>query len=264
MIPKKIHYIWIGNQSKPESIIKCIDSWKKHLPDYQFFEWGNEILQEIDNPYVTEAINAKKWAFVSDYIRLYVLKKHGGIYLDTDVVITQSFDTFLSLDFFIGYEPYESYVIPMTAVIGASKDNPIIGELLDEYSYLNFITASGEYDLTPNTQRFSKYFQSTYKLNFEKNGDVITKINDLSYIYPTNIFCTEINNKPNYSIHLFNGSWIDGFSRRNKLSFLNYRFVRYKRINNNNNILPLALNEKIIIKFNIFKNYLYAITKLNN
>lgn len=264
MIPKKIHYIWIGNQSKPESITKCIDSWKKHLPDYKFFEWGNEILEEIDNTYIAEALIAKKWAFVSDYIRLYVLKKYGGIYLDTDVVITQPFNSFLSLDFFMGYEPYEKSVIPMTAVIGASKENPIIKDLLHQYTHLKFIKPSGEYDLTPNTQRFSLYFQTKYQLCFEKNGDITTKINKNSYIYPTSFFCKKTDNKLNYSVHLFNGSWIDGFSRRDKLTFLNYKLVRYKKINKNNDILPLATNERLIMKLNICKNYIYAITKLGN
>lgn len=264
MIPKKIHYIWIGNQSKSESIIKCIDSWKKYLPDYQFFEWGNDILKEIDNLYVTEALNSKKWAFVSDYIRLYVLKKYGGIYLDTDVVVTQPFTPFLSLDFFMGYEPYEKSVIPMTAVIGASKNNPIIKNLLHQYNHLNFIKKSGEYDLTPNTHRFSQYFQTKYELYFEENGDIITKIDKLSYIYPTNFFCKNTDSKLNYSIHLFNGSWIDGFSRRNKLSLLNYKLVRYKRINYNNDILPLSNNEKFIVKLKISKKYIYTITKIGS
>lgn len=264
MIPKKIHYIWIGNQSKPESIIKCINSWKKYLPDYRFFEWGNEILEEIDNIYVTEALMAQKWAFVSDYIRLYVLKKHGGIYLDTDVIITRSLTPLLSLDFFMGYEPYEESVIPMSAVIGASIGNPIIEDLLHQYTYLRFIKSSGEYDLTPNTQRFSLYFQDKHRLNFRKNGDITTKIDEFSYIYPTNVFCKKVDNKLNYSIHLFNGSWIDGFSRRDKIAVLNYKLVRYKRINQNNNVLPLATNENLIVKLNICKNYIYAITKLGN
>ncbi|EKT54174.1 glycosyltransferase family 32 protein [Providencia burhodogranariea] len=103
MIPKIIHYIWVGDNQKPQFVLDCIATWKKYLPDYEIMEWGNECLKIIDNAYAHEAYENKKWAFVSDYIRLYALYKHGGIYLDTDVEVTKNFDDFLALDFFSGY-----------------------------------------------------------------------------------------------------------------------------------------------------------------
>ncbi|MDC9583309.1 glycosyltransferase, partial [Xenorhabdus sp. PR6a] len=79
MIPKKIHYVWVGNQPKSELILKCIDSWKKHLPDYEIIEWNNEKFEKIKNTYSEQAFQNRKWAFVSDYIRLYALYHEGGI-----------------------------------------------------------------------------------------------------------------------------------------------------------------------------------------
>jgi len=77
-IPKKIHYVWIGESPKSEFILKCIESWRKHLPDFEIKEWGNDSLLKIENRYAIEAYNNKKWAFVSDYIRLYALF-HGKL-----------------------------------------------------------------------------------------------------------------------------------------------------------------------------------------
>ena len=85
MIPKKIHYFWIGGNPKPESVLYCIDSWKKYCPDYEIIEWNESNYDFTKNEYMRQAYEAKKWAFVTDYARLDVIYKYGGIYLDTDV-----------------------------------------------------------------------------------------------------------------------------------------------------------------------------------
>ena len=81
MIPKIIHYVWVGGKSKSELILKCIDSWKKYCPDYEMKEWNDEAIASIDNRYMREALEAKKYAFASDYIRLYALKNEGAFTL---------------------------------------------------------------------------------------------------------------------------------------------------------------------------------------
>ena len=96
MIPKIIHYVWVGNNEKPEIVLKCIESWKKYCPDFEIIEWNNDSLKEIDNKYVSQAFECKKWAFVSDYLRLYALKNFGGFYFDTDLEITNRLDNFKS------------------------------------------------------------------------------------------------------------------------------------------------------------------------
>ena len=96
LIPKKIHYVWVGGSKKSKDIKKCMNSWKKYLGDYEIIEW-NENNFDIDKHHFTrEAYKAKKWAFVSDYIRAKILYEEGGIYLDTDVILLNSFDKVLS------------------------------------------------------------------------------------------------------------------------------------------------------------------------
>lgn len=81
MIPKIIHYIWLGGNPIPPSIKECIDSWKRHMPEYQYILWDDSKINDFDSIFIKEAISEKKWAFASDVIRLYALHEYGGIYL---------------------------------------------------------------------------------------------------------------------------------------------------------------------------------------
>ncbi|HBN5713989.1 TPA: glycosyltransferase, partial [Morganella morganii] len=90
IIPKKIHYVWVGNKPKPQLVLDCISTWEAHFPDYEIIEWNNEKFKDISNKYAEEAFANKRWAFVSDYIRLHALYHEGGIYLDTDVEVTNN------------------------------------------------------------------------------------------------------------------------------------------------------------------------------
>ena len=95
MIPKKIHYFWFGPNQKSNQILEYIESWKKYLPDYEIIEWSEKNFDINCCQYVREAYEAKKYAFVSDYARLYVLYNYGGIYFDTDIEVCKSFEHFL-------------------------------------------------------------------------------------------------------------------------------------------------------------------------
>ena len=103
-IPKVIHYVWMGKGTKSEFMLRCIDSWKKYLPDYEIVEWNEERFDVRSNPYTEEAYNCKKWAFVSDYVRLYALYTEGGVYMDTDVEVIKPLDRFLEHPAFSGFE----------------------------------------------------------------------------------------------------------------------------------------------------------------
>ena len=96
MIPKIIHYVWVGNNPKPKDIKKCMKTWKKHLKDYKIIEWNESNFDISSHPFVKKAYEAKKWAYVSDYIRMYAIYNYGGIYLDTDVLVLENFDKFLN------------------------------------------------------------------------------------------------------------------------------------------------------------------------
>ena len=208
MIPKIIHYVWVGNNPKPDLVLKCIESWKKYCPDYKIKEWNNNDISNITNIYVKEAFECKKWAFVSDYLRLYALKNIGGFYFDSDLEITQPIDKFRDKAFISGYENWHGEYSPITAFMGAEKDNNIISNLLKEYDNLHFIV-NGKMNQTTNTIRISKYLQKTFNLKMPYNGMRETELCEKHIIYPSYYFCTPENNKENYAIHHFNGSWIE-------------------------------------------------------
>ena len=118
MIPKTIHYCWFGRGEKPKLVKKCIESWKKHLPDYALVEWNENNFDVSQNDFVRQAYAHRNFAFVSDYARAKALYEHGGIYFDTDVEVLQSFDAFLHHMFFVGFEE-KNFV--GTCVMGAQK-----------------------------------------------------------------------------------------------------------------------------------------------
>ena len=89
MIPKFIHFCWFGKQDKPRFVLECMESWKKFLPDFEIFEW-NEDNFSLQHPFIENAVNKRLWAFVADYARVEILKKSGGIYLDTDMLFIKN------------------------------------------------------------------------------------------------------------------------------------------------------------------------------
>ncbi len=258
MIPKIIHFVWVGNANKPELVKHCIETWKKFCPDYKIIEWNNDCLQNIDNLYVKQAFQEKKWAFVSDYIRLYAINKFGGFYFDSDLELTNNIDKFRNNKFITGYEIYDGAYFPFTAFMGAEKGSVIIADLLSEYDDLRFINPDGTYNQKTNTVRVSEYFGKKYKLLPPYDGTQITRLNQHGIIYPSYFFCTPEQNKPNYAIHLFNGSWLDGWNRKIKLSFGRLSLVRFKRVRNTQ-ILPIKHNERILCKLHTSVKKFYAL-----
>lgn len=104
MIPKTIHYCWFGHGPLPELAQKCIASWRKYLPDYEIKEWNENNFDVNILPYTADAYAAKKYAFVSDYARFWVLYHYGGVYFDTDVEVIRSMDDVLEKGPFMGLE----------------------------------------------------------------------------------------------------------------------------------------------------------------
>lgn len=217
-IPKILHYIWLGNTPKPKKVLDCIKSWRKFCPDYKIKEWNDEILKEINNQYAHDAYQVKKYAFASDYIRLYVLNKYGGIYLDTDVELTQSLDKFLNDEFFIGHHKENNTISIATNLIGANKNNQIILYLIEEYNNLEFITKDGKYNMLPNPFYFKNIFD--HKLGCKlTNGENTIELMEDCKIYPWYFFCKAKINKENYAIHHCFRSW-----HKENLSIKNWCF----------------------------------------
>ena len=104
MIPKKIHYCWFGNNEKSKKVKKCISSWEKYCTDYEIIEWNEKNFDLSQHPYLQWCHNNKKWAFLSDFARLLIVKQNGGIYFDTDVELLKSPDELLNYSAFYGFE----------------------------------------------------------------------------------------------------------------------------------------------------------------
>lgn len=224
MIPKTLHYCWFGNGKKSELVQKCIQSWKKAMPDYTIIEWNESNSDITANKYISEAYSANKWAFVSDYIRLRVLFEYGGIYLDTDVETLKSFDAFLNNEAFTGFESNDSII---TAVIGAEKNNAFLKTVLDAYAERSFIKEDGSFDMTTNVTFISKFFlENGLKPNGKEQDILGFRIYPQAYFSPNN-FLRILNRIPaqTYSIHHFEGSWNDKSNNSGNFVFRCRRYL---------------------------------------
>lgn len=154
MIPKKIHYCWFGRGQMPELAKKCIESWKKYLPDYEIKEWNEDNFDLNAYPYVREAYDNRKFAFVTDVVRLYALYTEGGIYMDTDVEVLKSLDGFLHHVAFSGFE--DDHNIP-SGIMASEKGGKWAKDNLDYYVGKHFIKEDGSLDLTTNVITITNY-----------------------------------------------------------------------------------------------------------
>ena len=199
MIPKKIHYVWVGGKDKPKDIKKCMKTWGKHLKDYEIIEWNENNFDINSHPFCKAAYEAKKWAYVSDYIRAYVIYNEGGIYLDTDVLILDNFDKFLSHRAFVGFENPK---YPFTAVFGAEKGHPLLKTILKYYDDLEKYSFNFEDN---NTILVSDILINDFGC---KIGNEYQELKDGIVVYPDNILCNP--SKDSVSIHVFTGTWLEG------------------------------------------------------
>lgn len=150
MIPKVIHYCWFGRNPLPESAIKCINSWQTFFPDYEIKEWNEDNFDVNIIPYTQEAYEAKKYAFVSDYARMWVLYHYGGLYFDTDVEVIKPMDDIVERGSFMGVEVEYSDTVKMSVApglgLGAMPGLILYKDILDYYSHLNFIVGDGQFN----------------------------------------------------------------------------------------------------------------------
>lgn len=207
-IPKIIHYCWFGRGDKPEVVNKCIQSWKRTLPEYQIIEWNEENFQIDSNTYVKEAYESNKFAFVSDYVRVYALYHQGGIYLDTDVEVFKSFNNLLHHDSFWGFEQ-GNYIA--TSTIGATKGNALIKTFLDSYAGKKFINDDGSINDLTNVAIITEILKS---IGLNMDGQY-QELSGKGTFYPQTYFspydyinCRNFINKDTYAMHHFYKSWL--------------------------------------------------------
>lgn len=219
-IPKVIHYFWFGGSPIPDKVRECIQSWKKFCPDYEIKRWDEKNFQINRAPlYVKEAYKAKKWAFVSDYARLYVLNKYGGVYLDTDVKLIKGLDKIIEKGSFLACESL--YPIKVNPGLGMAtySNNDLIKDILEEYKAESFILKNNQYNKKNIVTRF------TGRLIKDGLQDV-NKVQDIDgfNIYPVEYFCPlnfetgQLKVTSNtVGIHLYLGSWLTDKDRYGQL-----------------------------------------------
>lgn len=220
MIPKKIHYVWVGGKDKPKNIKRCMKTWEKHLKDYEIIEWNESNFDIHSHPFAEAAYKAKKWAYVSDYIRMYAIYNYGGIYLDTDVLVLDDLKELLNNKAFVGYEHPE---YPFTAVFGAEPHHPFIKKLLDYYDKIDAYKFDYENN---NTISVSNILINEYGC---KKGNIEQLLKDGIKVYKDNVLCNpSINSK---TIHIFTGTWLDGKKgfKKKLATFLKLRLTTKKR-----------------------------------
>lgn len=205
MIPKKIHYCWFGRGEKPKLAKKCIESWKKYCPDYEIIEWNEDNFDVNSNAYTKMCYEQKKYAFLTDYLRLIIIQKYGGIYFDTDVEVVRSFDPLLNDGAFLGFETDE--YVNTGEGFGAEANHPLVQQMIREYDQV----LDGKHGIKGcphlNTEALIKH-------GLQQNGK-IQRIGS-AMIYPVEYFNpyddpTGILSKTEntYSIHWYGKSWLD-------------------------------------------------------
>ena len=212
MIPKIIHYCWFGGNPLPKKFVQNIETWKKYFPDFEFKLWDEKNFEIESVEYVKQAHNLRKWAFVSDYVRLWALYHYGGIYLDTDVEVIKPFDKFLEHEMFLGmdYNPFGPLpVVVGTGIVGSRQEHPVIKDLKDYYDNIKEFTGV---DCPINNGIFT---QIAEERGLQKNNE-FQILRDEVYVYPQEVFCAfnyrnkrSLRSKETFSIHKFEGSWVE-------------------------------------------------------
>lgn len=230
MIPKKIHYCWLSNDPFPRKIRKCMDTWRKMLPDYEFKLWNTHNFDINSVPFVKQAYEQRKWAFAADYIRMYALYHEGGVYLDSDVKVLKPLDSLLNHGFMssLEYHPtqiekdgsramidadghrikegFVSGIQIQAAVMGAEKGNRFIADVLDWYQTHDFINPDGS--LLTNVVSPMIYAQVAEKYGFMYK-DQDQPLQDDVMIYRSEIFAGNKHEVTlaSYAVHLCAHSW---------------------------------------------------------
>lgn len=231
MIPKIIHYCWFGKGTMPELVERCIASWHTYMPDWEFKAWTEASLSKTLSPreggedcwlehmpqYVKEAYVAKKYAFVSDYVRLWALEREGGVYLDTDVEVLRSFEPLVEDTAFIGLEESLA-LLPGTCVIGCEAHCQWVKDMLSTYNDARFIREDGSLDMTTNVLRLGERMVQgglQHKREIQYLPQWGLRVYTHDYFSPITSTRVMRKSKNTYCIHRFAGSWVDG--KRNGL-----------------------------------------------
>lgn len=243
MIPKIIHYCWLSGDEFPPLIKSCINSWKEKLPDYEFMLWDTNRFNIEDHIWVKQAFETKKYAFAADFIRLYAVYNHGGIYLDTDIEVIKSFNPLLDRPYITGSE---GDTIIEAGAFGAEKNSTWVKQCLDYYKDKTFINTDNSFNTLTLPRIMMKQItkeRSVVEVSPNKLDLDTQKANkDIFYLFPKDYFCAKnhgtgmIEQTENtYCIHHFAMSWID--NKRKFLPNIKRRIMAVAGVNFTNKII---------------------------
>lgn len=213
MIPKIIHYCWFGHNPLPPLAIKCIESWKKFLPDYEIKEWNEDNFDVNIIPYTAEAYRARKYAFVSDYARFWILYKYGGLYFDTDVEVIRPLDDIIARGPFMGCETDAQKGVTSIGVapglgLGVNPGLGLYKNLLDYYKNLHFDPEHLTITIVGHTTQVLRDMGLQDKKGIQQVAGVW--IYPSEYFNPTNIVTHRLHITSNTrTIHHYAASWME-------------------------------------------------------
>lgn len=217
MIPKILHYIWMGNNPLTPLAEECLASWKATMPEWQIIRWDESNFDIAAAPiYVRQAYEARKFAFVSDYVRLWALEKFGGVYVDTDVKVLKSYEPLLYDTAFVGLEESKAHM-PGTCVMGCEPHCQWVRDMLALYDRIEFVKPDGSLDMTTNVDRMGQslitkgFVRSSKEQYIEEYG---LRIYTHDYFSPITSTRVMRKTKNTYSIHYFAESWRDDKRKR--------------------------------------------------
>ena len=212
MIPYKIHYCWFGGGDIPQRERRCIESWKKLMPEFELVLWDEKRFDVNAVGFTKEAYKMKKYAFVSDYVRLYALINEGGIYLDTDVEVVKSLADFTK---YKAFGSFETPHVVQTGVIGSIPNGALVSKMFEYYQNKSFVLDGGILNQVPNSKILTDILL--------EEGLVLNNLKQSlpSYeIFPTDYFCPIdqatreiIVTENTYCIHYLSGSWLSAKDR---------------------------------------------------
>jgi hypothetical protein len=226
MIPKIIHYCWFGEMAMPDSARNYIEGWLKKCPDFEFVKWDETNFDVNQSIYTREAYEKQKWAFISDYVRIYAIYTLGGIYMDTDIELLKPLNRFLSHSAFSGFEDDTTI---STGIIGGCAKAKWIELIFNYYQNRKFLQPDGQMDLTTNVQTITRITVENYGM---KLNNTYQELRDGLVVYPKDYFCPKSYktgivelSANSHCIHHFDSSWISKDRRRYKeLSYIIIRF----------------------------------------
>lgn len=228
-IPKIIHYCWFGRNPLPPLALKCIESWRKYLPDYEIKEWNEDNFDITITPYVEEAYHMKKYAFVSDFARFWALYHYGGVYFDTDVELIKPIDDILERGPYMGLEElingytYQGLSALPAAGLGMAV-YPHFEPLRDMMQYYychHFISWRGK-------PKYKTVVQIVTDILLDRGAEIAPdRISECAglYLYPDEYFSPAVDvaedksvvittTDNTRSIHHYAGSWVNHNSKR--------------------------------------------------